>query len=411
MALLDMFKRGAKSAGKNLENYIGGLLGEDLSQLSEEERKQIRRQGMSAVFDAMARGTTPTQGLAGVAQMAGARLEQKRLQGRQQAAEQEMGRITGRLFGGAPAAPADMGEDETGLGTVAIQSQYRQSPQEALARMYGTAAGRDVAQMAPGLLELAQEGTTGRTVGGAVYNPLTGQFTRPPEEKKPKVPVREVDVGNAVIVYYNDGTTERIRKGLAPSAGGGVFGAGGIKPTKGQEAVDKKFSETIVDYVAEGGYADVEKQIGQLEQVINALESGESNITGPGIAMLAESMPNVAAGMYPEAINAKDLVEEVAQRNLRAILGAQFAQTEGAQLIKRAYNPALSEEQNAARLRSLVQQMRQANTAKRDALDYWNKYGTLAGYEGKLPPTTITIGESGKKKTRKVGGFTITEEP
>lgn len=157
MALLDMFKRGAKSAGKNLESYIGGLLGEDISQLSEEERKQIRKQGMSAVFDAMARGTTPTQGLAGVAQMAGARLEQKRLQGRQKAADEEMGRITGRLFGGAPAAPEDMGEDETGLGTVAIQSQYRQSPQEALARMYGTSAGRDVAQMAPGLLKTAEE--------------------------------------------------------------------------------------------------------------------------------------------------------------------------------------------------------------------------------------------------------------
>jgi hypothetical protein len=220
MALLDIFKRGAKSAGKNLENYIGGLLGEDLSQLSEEERKQIRKQGMSAVFDAMARGTTATQGLAGVAQLAGARIEQKRLQGRQKAAEDEMGRITGRLFGGAPAAPADMGEDETGLGTVAIQSQYRQNPQEALARMYGTSAGRDVAQMAPGLLELAQEGVKGRTVGGAVYNPLTGQFTKPPEEAQPKVPVREVDVGNAVIVYYNDGTSERMSKGIAPSAAG-----------------------------------------------------------------------------------------------------------------------------------------------------------------------------------------------
>jgi hypothetical protein len=157
MALLDLFKRGAKRAGENLESYIGGLLGEDVSQLSEQERKQLRRQGMSAIFDAMARGTTPTQGLAGVAQMAGARLEQKRLQGRQQAAEQEMGRITGRLFGGAPAAPEDMGEDETGLGTVAIQSKYKQSPQEALARMYGTAAGRDVAQMAPGLLKTAEE--------------------------------------------------------------------------------------------------------------------------------------------------------------------------------------------------------------------------------------------------------------
>lgn len=220
MALLDMFKRGAKSAGKNLESYIGGLLGEDISQLSEEERKQIRKQGMSAVFDAMARGTTPTQGLAGVAQMAGARLEQKRLQGRQKAAEDEIGRITGRLFGGAPAAPADMGEDETGLGTVAIQSQYRQNPQEALARMYGTSAGRDVAQMAPGLLELAQEGVKGRTVGGAVYNPLTGEFTKPPQEKKPRLPVREVDSGREKIVYFDDGTVERIPKTLAPGAGG-----------------------------------------------------------------------------------------------------------------------------------------------------------------------------------------------
>lgn len=234
MALLDIFKRGAKRAGENLESYIGGLLGEDLSQLSEGERKQIRRQGMSAVFDAMARGTTPNQGVANVAQMVGARLEQKRLQGRQKAAEDEIGRITGRLFGGAPAAPADMGEDETGLGTVAIQSQYRQNPQEALARMYGTSAGRDVAQMAPGLLELAQEGVKGRTVGGAVYNPLTGEFTKPPQEKKPRLPVREVDSGREKIVYFDDGTVERIPKTLAPSAGGAGAGGKQVKPSEGQ---------------------------------------------------------------------------------------------------------------------------------------------------------------------------------
>lgn len=411
MALLDIFRNFGEKMGKGMERNIGGLLGVDPEDMTEAEKKQARRLSQMAVFDALARGTTPTAGIQNAAALLGAQREERSQRQRQQAAEQEIGRITGRLFGGAPAAPADMGEDETGLGTVAIQSRYRQSPQEALARMYGTSAGRDVAQMAPGLLELAQEGVKGRTVGGSVYNPLTGEFTKPPEEKKPRLPVREVDSGREKIVYFDDGTVERIPKTLAPGAGGRAVGAGGIKPTKGQEAVDKKFSDTIVDYVAEGGYADVEKQIGQLEQVIGALESGKSNITGPGIAMLAENMPNVAAGMYPEAINAKDLVEEVAQRNLRAILGAQFAQTEGAQLIKRAYNPALSEEQNAARLRSLVQQMRQANTAKRDALDYWNKYGTLAGYEGKLPPATITIGESGKKKTRKVGGFTITEEP
>ena len=229
MALLDMFKRGAKSAGKNLENYIGGLLGEDISQLSEEERKQIRRQGMSAVFDAMARGTTPTQGLAGVAQMAGARLEQKRLQGRQQAAEQEMGRITGRLFGGAPAAPADMGEDESGLGPVAIQSQYRQSPQEALARMYGTAAGRDVAQMAPGLLELAQEGVKGRTVGGSVYNPLTGEFTKPPTAKIKTLSPQEISqlgLPRGTIAQVDEqGELKIIREPKAAAGGGGAIAA------------------------------------------------------------------------------------------------------------------------------------------------------------------------------------------
>jgi len=157
MALLDIFRRGAKRAGENLENYIGGLLGEDVSGLSEAERKQLRGQGMAAIFDAMARGTTPTAGLQNVAAGLGARLEQKKAQQRQQAAEQEMGRISGRLFGGAPAAPADMGEDETGLGTVAIQSRYRQSPKEALQRLYGTSAGRDVAQIAPGLLKTAEE--------------------------------------------------------------------------------------------------------------------------------------------------------------------------------------------------------------------------------------------------------------
>lgn len=174
MALLDIFKRGAKSAGKNLENYIGGLLGEDLSQLSEEERKQIRKQGMSAVFDAMARGTTATQGLAGVAQLAGARIEQKRLQGRQKAAEDEMGRITGRLFGEdlsarviTPEEAVKMGnpklagtirprqqiglmsELDTGeLSEVTPTSRYIADPQDAIRRAM-TPAGIDAMQMNP----------------------------------------------------------------------------------------------------------------------------------------------------------------------------------------------------------------------------------------------------------------------
>jgi hypothetical protein len=330
MALLDMFKRGAKSAGKNLENYIGGLLGEDLSQLSEEERKQIRKQGMSAVFDAMARGTTATQGLAGVAQLAGARIEQKRLQGRQKAAEDEMGRITGRLFGGAPAAPADMGEDETGLGTVGIQSQYRQNPQEALARMYGTSAGRDVAQMAPGLLELAQEGVRGRTVGGAVYNPLTGQFTKPPEEAKPKVPVREVDVGNAVIVYYNDGTSERMSKGMAPGAGG----AGGGKDP---QDLRKEVNAQLKPYTEVGDMWAKVRQAGSNPTAANdlALIFGYMKILDPGSvvregefanAQNSAGVPDRLRATYNNLLRGERLTEVQRQDFLRSAYGAVQSQ-------------------------------------------------------------------------------------
>lgn len=234
MALLDIFRNFGEKMGKGMERNIGGLLGIDPEDMTEAEKKQARRLSQMAVFDALARGTTPTAGLQGAATLLGAQREERALKGRQKAAEDEIGRITGRLFGGAPAAPADMGEDEAGLGTVAIQSQYRQNPQEALARMYGTSAGRDVAQMAPGLLELAQEGVKGRTVGGAVYNPLTGEFTKPPQEKKPRLPVREVDSGREKIVYFDDGTVERIPKTLAPGAGGAGAGGKQVKPSEGQ---------------------------------------------------------------------------------------------------------------------------------------------------------------------------------
>ena len=216
MALLDIFRNFGEKMGKGMERNIGGLLGIDPEDMTEAEKKQARRLSQMAVFDALARGTTPTAGLQGAAALLGAQREERSKRQRQQAAEQEMGRITGRLFGGAPAAPADMGEDETGLGPVAIQSQYRQSPQEALSRMYGTAAGRDVAQMAPGLLELAQEGVKGRTVGDSVYNPLTGQFVRAPRQKTVD---KEINLNDRTIVFYTDGTREEFRKGVTPGTG------------------------------------------------------------------------------------------------------------------------------------------------------------------------------------------------
>lgn len=330
MALLDLFKRGAKRAGENLESYIGGLLGEDVSQLSEQERKQLRRQGMSAIFDAMARGTTPTQGLAGVAQMAGARLEQKRLQGRQQAAEQEMGRITGRLFGGAPAAPADMGEDETGLGTVAIQSRYRQDPSGALARMYGTAAGRDVAAAAPDLLKLAQEGITGRTVGDSVYNPLTGQFVKAPKEKTrtltPEEVAKERLPRGTVAQYDASGNLKIIYEPKVAAIG-----------AKDPQDLRKEVNAQLKPYAEVGDMWAKVRQAGQNPTAANdlALIFGYMKILDPGSvvregefanAQNSAGIPDRLRATYNNILRGERLTEAQRQGFLQSAYGAVQSQ-------------------------------------------------------------------------------------
>jgi len=151
--------------------------------------------------------------------------------------------------------------------------------------------------------------------------------------------------------------------------------------TKGQEAVDKNFAKTYEKYVAQGGFADTKRQIKQLEDVKKQLGKSDK-LTGP-IAGTISSIPGVGSVVNPTAVAAKEKVEEVVQRNLRLVLGAQFTEKEGERLISRAYNPMLGEKENKNRLETLIKQMKDAAEAKEAAGKYWNKHGTLTGYTGK----------------------------
>jgi hypothetical protein len=146
---------------------------------------------------------------------------------RNAAAEALMPQVVGRLFGG----PAGRLESLPGGEGGELSSRYRQDPRGAMAALYGSQAGRDLGQMAPDLAKLATEGALGRTVGGSVYNPLTGGFTAPPKAPEAKTPVREVDLGGQVIVYFNDGTTQTFPKGMAPGARAAVGGGGAPQAT------------------------------------------------------------------------------------------------------------------------------------------------------------------------------------
>jgi hypothetical protein len=149
--------------------------------------------------------------------------------------------------------------------------------------------------------------------------------------------------------------------------------------TPGQKKADEAFGKDYVEFRANGGYADVDKQLTQLDGVLKDLESGKKNLTGPVLG----SMPDaITAVTNPEAVSARQRVEEVIQRSLRTTLGAQFTQKEGEALIARAYNPRLGEAENASRLRSLIKQIKTMAQQKQSASDYFEKNGTIAGFKG-----------------------------
>lgn len=175
-------------------------------------------------------------------------------------------------------------------------------------------------------------------------------------------------VGGNLVRIMPDGTVQEVYTGK-PSF------------TPGETAVDKAYAKTYESDIINGGLADAEKNLAALKSVQSALtDKNGKNLTGPIVGRLPDA---VTSFTNPEAINMRDRVEEVVQRNLRVILGAQFTNEEGKRLIARAYNPALSEEQNAQRLGALVAAMDQALQAKKAAAAFFEQNGTLKGFRGK----------------------------
>lgn len=155
------------------------------------------------------------------------------------------------------------------------------------------------------------------------------------------------------------------------------------QPTTAQKAVDTAFGKDYADWVAGGGYTDTLKQLGQLDEAKDILQ--KSGKWASGTLVGAATATGVAPYLLEDATKVKNRVEDVAQRNLRAILGGQFAEREGRELIARAFNPALSAEENIARITNMANQIRDAAKVKQDAAEYYEKNGTLRGWTGKLP--------------------------
>lgn len=175
--------------------------------------------------------------------------------------------------------------------------------------------------------------------------------------------------------------------------------------TPGQKKADEKFGVDFVDF-ATGGYADVMKQLDQLREASATLGSGKA-ISGPIMGNMPDS---VLAVTNPQAVATKEAIQEVAQRNLRLILGAQFTEKEGERLIARVFNPRLSETENKKRVDRLIKQIGDAAKAKLDAAQYFQKHGSLTGWQGRLPRLSDFDPDFGKKEGGASGSFDKPEQ-
>jgi hypothetical protein len=152
----------------------------------------------------------------------------------------------------------------------------------------------------------------------------------------------------------------------------------------GWKKIDEKFAETYNEWNTTGA-TDALKQSAQLRGVLADLRAGK-NLTGPVLGLQPDVIQSF---LNPDALDARQKVEEVVQRNLRKILGAQFTKEEGERLIARSFDQRLSPEQNAARLEALLNQMDAAAQNTANMVKYFNENGTLRGYEGNQFSTSI----------------------
>ena len=159
----------------------------------------------------------------------------------------------------------------------------------------------------------------------------------------------------------------------------------------GEEAVDKAYAADHLKWVQQGR-GSFGKMESELTEAISALEN-EENISGK----IVGSVLNTTGGemTYPRAKAVQDYVLTTVQKSLRETLGAQFTEIEGKMLMDRAYNPLLSQAENAKRVKRLLGEIRSAGKAKEAMAQYWNENnGSLVGYTGPSVRSALKLPET-----------------
>lgn len=155
------------------------------------------------------------------------------------------------------------------------------------------------------------------------------------------------------------------------------------------ESLDRAFAKDYEQYIAMGGKSSLLKKLQTLQ---NARQKLETIKPPPRMAgALGESGMTFLAPEYSEIMSD---VRGAIQETLRQTLGSQFTEREGEQILSRAFDPRQTKEANIRKLDREIEQIVERAKAKQQAVDYFEKNGTLRGFQ-----SGSSLGE--KKPVRK----------
>ena len=149
-----------------------------------------------------------------------------------------------------------------------------------------------------------------------------------------------------------------------------------------QKSIDREFGKVYSKFMLDGGASVIGKNISQLQDATNILQKhldAGNDLTGDFRSVLPESLRSFA---NPEGVKIQQMVEEVVQSNLKAVLGAQFTEREAQQLLARTFNPKLLPEENIRRIQNLQKSIELAFQQKLKAVQYFEENGTMSGFKG-----------------------------
>lgn len=147
---------------------------------------------------------------------------------------------------------------------------------------------------------------------------------------------------------------------------------GGLALTPGQVQADKEFAKTYEEFSAAGGKKGVEADLGVLKEAKERIEQGEAT-------RWAGAVPRFLRGYAAsDTANVQDTIENVLVKSLKTILGGAFTEKDREAIVKNAFDPSQTPENNAKQLQLKIDEIQARYDAKMEAINEYEKKGTIS---------------------------------